>query len=104
MPWFTFGLDRAALDRISAIHGRLNTIEEKVDELMATLDDFITAMTAKMNAEDAPVDALKPFIADLFAQLKATVPAITPAQQTAMDAIAAHMDAERAKIAAAIVP
>ncbi len=97
-------LDPAVLDRLDNQTAILYSIENKVERLMATVDQFITDMTAKMDAEDTAVAALKPFIVGLFAQIKAAVPALTPAQMTALDAIEARVDAEKASIAAAIVP
>ena len=74
-------------------------IQEKTD--MSTIDDELAAITADMTTQTTVVDSLKPFIQGLFDQIAALVPALTPAQQTALDAIKTAIEANTPAISKA---
>ena len=65
---------------------------------MATLDQVLADVTA----ESTQIDGVMTFIQGLQAQI-AALPGITPAMQTQIDAIFAGAEANKAKLAAAIV-
>ena len=106
--------DRAALAAIKAVLADLaeqqrhhtfllQSILTTQERVMAALDDFISSMTAKMTAETTEIAGLKTFVQGLFDQIRTTVPALTPGQQTALDMLQAATDQHAASITAAML-
>ena len=70
--------NQEAFDRLRNIENLIYVLQNRIDTIMAALDDFITDITARMDKLDTVEASLKTFVQGLFDQIKAGVPAVTP--------------------------
>jgi len=92
--------ERAILNTLIQVYDKLNSLEGKVNKIMATLDEVLADVTEESTA----IDSVSALIAGLQQQLKdalagATIPANV---QTKIDAVFAQAEANKGKLAAAL--
>lgn len=88
-------------ERVGRIETLLGTILENQETLMSTFEESVADIKAKQDVTDTKVATVKADVEKLLGLLAAVPPAgLTPEQQAALDAVAAHAGAINDSLAA----
>lgn len=100
--WLNYFLSRFKSDeaRETALESRVTLLEGKVKTIMATLDDALTDIAAINTLDDSILAMLKHVQDELAAALSGTT--IPADVQAKIDAVFSGLEAEKAKLSAAV--